>query len=577
MKKINKYILFFLPVFYLLFSCKTETIADIVLINGTVITVDKDFSIAEAIAIKNDKILAVGSNKEINKLTNAKTILIDLKGKTVIPGLIDSHCHPEIASVSELYEEVPDVHTIAELLEWIKTQAGAKKKGEWIIFNRMFYTRLNEMRPPSLYELDSVAPNNPVFLNGSYGGMINTSAMVVSEINEKLENKGLIKDKETGKLTGFIRNSAFKLLKRPSPPPLSNEEKVKALQDLFKEYNNCGITGIISGSHDYMNFKRYQEMSDNEQLTLRISQNFRLPFHITDSKERLVDSLRTLKIVTGQGDEWVRAGSLKIVLDGGILTGTAFMREPWGEKAMDIFDINDLSYQGIVNFSRNEILNIVTAANELNWSFTAHCTGSGSVDLLLDVFEEANKIKPVKGRRFSIIHGNFYNEKSIKQMQELEILANCQAAWFYKDADAMKEILGDNRVKDFNPFGSLNKAGVIVCGGSDHMDKLDPNTSINPYNPFLSMWSMITRKTEKGNVIEPTEAISRMDALKMYTVNNAIATFEENIKGSLEIGKLADLVIISENILNCPVDNIKNIQSELTMVGGKIVFQEKTN
>ncbi|MFN2396945.1 MAG: amidohydrolase family protein, partial [Bacteroidales bacterium] len=184
MKKINKYILFFLPVFYLLFSCRTETTADIVLINGTVITVDKDFSIAEAIAIKNDKILAVGSNKEINKLTNAKTRKIDLKGKTVIPGLIDSHCHPEIASVSELHGKVPDVHTISELLEWIKTQAGAKKKGEWIIFNRMFYTRLNEMRPPSLYELDSVAPNNPVFLNGSYGGMINTSAMVVSEINE---------------------------------------------------------------------------------------------------------------------------------------------------------------------------------------------------------------------------------------------------------------------------------------------------------------------------------------------------------------------------------------------------------
>lgn len=194
---------------------------------------------------------------------------------------------------------------------------------------------------------------------------------------------------------------------------------------------------------------------------------------------------------------------------------------------------------------------------------------------MLDVFEEVNKVKPIRERRFSIIHGNFFTKESIERMQKLGVIANCQAAWFYKDADAMNTILGNERIKTFNPFRSIIEAGVVVSGGSDHMVKLDPNASINPYNPFLAMWSMITRKTEQGNVIVSSEAISRADALKMYTINNAFSTFEENTKGSIEPGKLADLVVLSDDYLLCPEDNIKSIKAELTMVGGKVVFAEK--
>jgi len=553
-------------------SCTRSQIADTILINGKVITVDNNFSLVEAIAIKGDKIIAVGTNSEIEKYSNAGTKVIDVKGKAVIPGIIDAHCHPEDASISELEGEIPDVHKIQELLVWIKSQASSKKKGEWIVFPSMFYTRLGDMRQPLLAELDQAAPNNPVFLDGSYGGMINTSAMKASGITEETIHEGLVRDEKSGKLTGLIKYAAFKLLKRPPAQKLTYDDEVSALQNMFKEYNKMGITGIISGYHTFANFERYQDMAAKHQLTLRVSQNFRLPYNIRDSKDRLVDSLKTLNIVTEQGDEWVRTGSLKIFLDGGILTGTAYLREPWGKKASAVYGIHDHSYKGVINYTRDELLNIVWAANELNWAFTAHCTGGGGVDLLLDVFEEVDKIKPIADRRFSIIHGNFYTDEAIQRMQKLGILANCQAAWFYKDADAMKYILGDERIKVFNPFGSLVKAGVMVSGGSDHMEKMDPNASINPYNPFLAMWSMITRTTERGNIVEPLEAISRIDALKMYTINNAFATFEENIKGSLETGKLADLVILSQNILDCPENEIKNIHSELTMVGGKVVY-----
>ena len=286
----------------------------------------------------------------------------------------------------------------------------------------------------------------------------------------------------------------------------------------------------------------------------------------------LADTINAFNFVTGDGDEWARIGALKVILDGGILTGTAYLREPWGDKARSIFGISDPNYRGVVNFSPAELLAIVSAANENNWKFTAHSTGGGGVDLLLDVYEQVNKIKSIKDKRFSIIHGNFFTYRAIQRMSELGVYADMQSAWFYKDADAMKKILGEERIASFHPYRSLVNAGVVVNGGSDHMVKWDADASINPYNPFLAIWTMVTRTTERNNVIMPDEAITREEALRMYTINNAYASFEEAIKGSIEPGKLADLVMISDDLLDCPVDQIKNIQSELTIVGGKIVY-----
>ncbi len=555
-----------------IFARNSSPSADLILLNGKIVTVDQNFTIAEAVAIKQDKIIAVGSNNEIRKLAGRKTKIIDLAGKTVIPGLIDFHAHPEPASLSELYEQIPDVHTIQELLSWIKSQTMIKKQGEWIIFPKLFFTRLKELRHPSIAELDSVAPHHPVFLNGSYGGMINSAAMRASDITVETLHPGIIRDKLTGLLTGFIRSSAFKLLNLPPQKPISQEQKTKALQAMLKRYNRFGITSVCSGSGDYKLFTMYQDLSKRNKLTTRIFQNIILTLGTGITPKMLIDTLKTFKYVTGNGDAMVRIGALKLILDGGILTGTAYLQEPYGDKARNIFEIDDTTYRGILNYSREELLPIVKAANELNWKFTAHCTGGGGVDMLLDVFEEVNRIKPIKERRFSIIHGNFFTKEAIRRMSELGVCADMQPAWFYKDADAMEYILGEKRIQTFHPYQSLIDAGVIVNGGSDHMVKWDANTSINPYNPFLAMWTMVTRTTERGTVIMPSEAISREQALKIYTINNAYASFEDSLKGSIEPGKLADIAILTDDLLTCSVDQIKNIQSELTLVGGKIVY-----
>ena len=548
------------------------TYADLILLNGKIVTVDSNFTIADAVAISKDKIVSVGTNSQMRKLTGRKTQTIDLKGKTVIPGLIDSHLHPESASLSELDEEIPDVHTIDELLRWIKIQTVTKERGKWIILPKFFSTRLIEMRNPTLSELDSVAPDHPVFLNGSFGGMVNSAAMKISGITYKTNDKGIIKDRKTGLPTGFIRASAFDLLKVPQQKEHSYQEKEDALKEMLNRYNQYGITSLFSGTGDFESVKMYRDMADKKILTARIYQNILLKTEGKITKESVTEKLKNYEHITGYGDEWVRIGSLKVFLDGGILTGTAYMQEPWGKKANQIFGIEDPSYHGVINFSREELLAIVSVANEFNWSFTVHATGDGSVNLILDVFSEVNRSKSIKDKRFSIIHGNFFSKVAMKQMNELGVYANVQPAWFYKDADAMEYILGKEKIKTFHPNKSMLDAGVMINGGSDHMVKWDANASINPYNPFLAIWTMVTRETERGTVICPAEAISREQALKIYTINNAFASFEESIKGSIEPGKLADMAIISEDILSCPVNKIKDIVSVMTIVGGKIVY-----
>ena len=215
---------------------------------------------------------------------------------------------------------------------------------------------------------------------------------------------------------------------------------------------------------------------------------------------------------------------------------------------------------------------MITVAADLGWKFTSHVTGGGGVDTLLAAYQEVNKFMPIKERRFSIIHGNFFTSESMKIMSELGVYADMQPAWYYKDADLLNKVLGNKRISTFHPYKSLFDAGIIVNGGSDHMVKQDSYTAINPYNPFQSMWSIIARTTERGSNIVPEEALSREQALRMFTINNAYASFEENRKGSIEPGKFADLAILSQNIFSCPEDSIKETKVLMTIVDGKIVY-----
>lgn len=555
-------------------SCRPDRSsgADLVLVNGKIITVDSAFSIVEAVAIHNGRFVSVGTTEEVNKWISPATRILDLKGHTAIPGIIEGHAHLVAASQSELSELIPAVSNMEELLSWIAQQAQSKKAGEWIVHPKFFFTRLDEMRAPTLEELDAVAPEHPVFLNGSYGGMVNTKALEISGLTAS-NHPGLLRDKFTGKHNGSLFRSAFELLALPQPNDLTFEEKRAALKAMLARYNEVGITSVILGRSDKGELALFEALLADDELTARLYLNFAFPFSPKATLDEIKASISQLGFRTGDGNEWIKVGALKAVVDGGILTGTAFLREPWSSKAQNIFGRSADNYQGELYLNQRELAKLIIAADDAGWNFTAHVTGGGAVDTLLAAFEEVGGTRTIRDKRFSIIHGNFYTPQAIAKMRDLGIYANMQAAWLYMDGDFINAVSNDERT-DFHPYKSLYEAKVQVIGGSDHMVKTDPNSAVNPYNPFLSIATVVNRKTRSGLTFNAAERISRQEALKMYTINNAHASFEEDIKGSIERDKLADMVVLSADILSCPEDEIKDIFPILTIIGGKEVFDK---
>ncbi len=543
--------------------------------NAKVITVNSSFDIAQAVAIHQDRFLAVGDDKEIMALAGPETNLVDLDGRTVLPGLIEAHAHPEMASLSEKDLPLDNPRTVDQCLDWVARMAADLPDGEWIIHDKLFPTRLAEYRPPSLAELDSVAPNNPVFLNGSYGGSINSAAMRASGITNDMIRPGLLRDSDTGRLNGQIRYNVFNLLKLPATPGFSIDERAVALKEVLDRYNAVGFTSYTSGAMSLADTLLYQYMRSNDMLSTRVFINIFNPVEFEGhSAEEVQKDLQDLKVSTGHGDEWIRIGALKSMVDGGILTGTAWLRQPWGPEAKEMFGVTDPEYRGVPRINEQDFYAFAMAGASEGWKVTAHVTGGAGVDMMLDVYERVNEEVPVAPLRCSFIHGNFFTAQSIQRAARLKIIADSQPAWFFKDADAMQRILGPERIKTFHPYKSLIEAGVVVSAGSDHMVMPDDKDSINPYNPWLALWSMITRKTERGSVIVPEEAITREQAIRCYTVNNAYASFEEELKGSIEPGKLADMIVLDRDYLSCPVEEIKDIQVLKTIVGGGAVFEK---
>jgi predicted amidohydrolase YtcJ len=258
-------------------------------------------------------------------------------------------------------------------------------------------------------------------------------------------------------------------------------------------------------------------------------------------------------------------------VDGGILYGTAYMREPYGPKANQFYGFTDADHRGTANFTVERIENMMRAAHRSGWQMCSHVTGDAGVDLVLDALARVNRDIPVKDRRYTLIHAYFPNPTAIRRAAELGVCVDTQPAWYYKDGDALAKALGEDRLKHFIGLADWRNGGLKVAINSDHMHGVDPNKSLNPFNPFLAMYVAVTRQTESGQVIGPEQRISREQALRMATLDAAYLSFDEKKKGSIEVGKLGDLVMLSDDLLTCDAERIKDIQALVTVVGGKVV------
>jgi predicted amidohydrolase YtcJ len=273
----------------------------------------------------------------------------------------------------------------------------------------------------------------------------------------------------------------------------------------------------------------------------------------------------------------VRVGPLKIGIDGGTLYGTALMREPYPASSHELYDISDPTYRG--EFGRgaglNEegVRNYMKVGTRLGWQLSSHVTGDGGVDMVLDAIEAASKETDIIKRRYNFIHAYFANEEAAKRMVRLGAVVDTQPMWFFLDADALLKALGPKHMESFINVKLLIDNGVTVAINADHMQGFDPEQALNPYDPLLAMQATITRKTYGGQVINPGARISREQALRLTTINPAYLGFYETKKGSLEVGKLADVVILTGDFLTVPEDQIKDLQSFVTVVDGKVVYE----
>lgn len=560
----------------LLLLCTAWTVApELILHHGKIVTVDTQFRIVEALAVSQDKLRAVGSNSEVLQLAGSQTELIDLQGKTVIPGLIDSHVHATGAAMYEFDHPVPEMDTVADVLRYIASRAEALEDGEWIVVNQVFITRLRDQRYPTRKELDQAAPKNPVVFRTGPDCALNSLALQLSGIDRNFRipegESGLIeRDPTTGEPTGILRNaSRFVKVKSTGRAP-SFQEKRERLRQLLADYNAVGITSVADRNAGNEAIELYQSLMQSDQLTCRVFLSYSINGQ-AEAEEVQRQIQRAAEHPLHQYNPWLWLRGVKVFLDGGMLTGSAYMKQPWGIS--DIYSIRDPEYRGLLFIPEDRLENMARYALERDLQFTAHAVGDGAVEALVRAYAKIDRDMPVRPRRPCITHCNFMSPEAIAQMKRVGIVADLQPAWLWLDGATLQKQFGEDRLTWFQPYHTLFEEGVIVGGGSDHMQKIGSRRSVNPYNPFLGMWITVARMPRRmDRPLHPEQRLTREQALRLYTIHNAFLTFEEHLKGSLEPGKYADFVILTRDILSCPEEQLADIEVAATYVGGKKVY-----
>jgi len=548
--------------------------ADLILYNGKIVTVDQRFSVQEAIAVKDGRFVVVGANQEALREKGARTRVIDLKGKTVLPGLIDAHVHILGSALSEYREKLPVFDSIATIQRYIREKAKTTPKGAWIIVPRTLPPRLKEMRMPTKHDLD-VAPDHPVAFDGSYVWAANTLALRMSGIDKNTPNPpaGEIVKGPDGEPNGILRNAAHLLKGLPKPEEFPESDRLAAIEKMLHLYAEAGLTSVADRAVTPPEAKLFEKLKAQRRLPVRVVLTWRINSNLP--LEQIVKEIRESPWTTNYGDEWLKMGSFKVTLDGGQSVGTAYQRMPYGPFGRQLYGQTNPDARGMLFVEPEKLLQIFRAARDKGWQLTAHVQGGAAIDLLVDTFEKLDREKPIAPSRSHVMHGSFMSLETIQKMKRLGVMIDAQPAWLHLDGPALSRVFGIQNMRYFFPLRTYIDHGIPVAGGSDHMLGHDKNLAVNPFNPFLNMWMSITRRTTEGVVIYPEEAITREEALKMYTIWAAYQEFSEKVKGSIEKGKLADFVVIDRDYLRCPVEEIRNIEPLLTVVEGKPVYTAK--
>lgn len=549
--------------------------ADLVISGGKIITVNPRDDVAEAVAVFRDRIVAVGTADEIAPLIGNNTQVISLKGQTVLPGFIEPHTHFMLYGIwlSWVDAKTPPNKNIPQLLERLRKKAAETPKGEWILAYGIEDSGLEEKRWPTRGELDSVVPDHPLFIKHRSGHscVVNSRALQLAGMTESTpqpEGGHIDRDPMTGRLTGVLREkAAFKPVEALLPIPTKDQMK-KGVISAGRIYATAGITSTHdAGATTHPDtYRAYQEAIEEGQLKTRVY------LMIRDWPYAHYYLERDLGLRTGFGNERLRLGPVKTCTDGSIQVFTCAFYEPYITLDSEYTRKNP---RGVLQMSPNEINDLVLEAHQKGYQVAIHAQGDYGIDVAIDAIQYAMWKYPRKAPRHRIEHCQCVTSDGLRRMSQLGIIGSYYPhhIWYWADRH-ISTYIGMERARRIDPMKSSIHAGVVTIAHSDA-----PIAAIGDplfgAEPLFGIWCAVNRMTRAGILLGPEERITPMEAIRAYTINAAYASFEESIKGSIEVGKLADFVILSQN--PCEVDpwEIRNIKVERTIIGGEAVYQEE--
>jgi predicted amidohydrolase YtcJ len=533
--------------------------ADLVLQNGNILTVDTNDRIAQAVSISKGIIQKVGTDSEVSSFIGPNTRVINLRGRTVTPGIIDAHNHMIYFGEQLKYRldiRPPKVRTKADLLKVVGEAAKSKQEGDWIVGCQGFPMSIKDS--PTRWELDEVSPKNPVYLPhfGGQHAVANSLALKLGGINRFTSQPygGKIeKDEKTGEPTGrLIQYPAEDLVRRniPKPSIAEWEEAIRYAAGLFLPYGITSVQDVIVYIRQHTRI--YEQMAEKQTLPVRI--------YILEYIDSLQKAKRMVSLHHHFHTPMCTFGGWKLAIDGGPPAGTALM-----------YDKSQLGSRNAFPLHKPEEFNkIVKVLQESGFQISIHVVGDEGMDICLDAFEKALTSTSAHKHRHRLEHANFPSQRNIDRMQKLGVVASVQPSWIHLYGDSFRRMMGEEIASRSIPIKSFLTRGIPVAFSSDV-----PATMV--FEPFWGFIGAVTRKTRSGKLFIPSEVISMKEALRAYTHTAAYAAFEERLKGSIEEGKMADLAVWEQNLYTVrpEVEEMKALKVLMTILDGRIVYQDE--
>jgi predicted amidohydrolase YtcJ len=529
--------------------------ATLILRNGRVFTVDEKNPWAEAIAVRDDRIILVGDNDGAGQLCGDDTVVIDAKGRLVLPGFIDGHIHTSMAYQEAFWARLGDAESFDEIAAVLREHRGEHPEDRMVCGNGWRYDAvLSDGRYPSKDAMDRIISDKPVLIV-SYDGWVGLGNSMFTEMavesfkGSQVELGSMERDPETNEPTGVFHNPGDLIFLAGKLSLMIREKELDGLRWIFRQLPRYGITSVHDAQSDFRTLEEYRKLREEGGLLARtyIAYNY--------EKTTTEEDLRRVRDMVKDSDEWMRLGVIKLFIDGVLDSHTAAMLEPY---------CDDPSTSGKTRYTPEHFREIVTMLDGMGFQCMTHSCGDRGVRTVLDAYEAAAKANGPRERRHRVEHIEMVSEEDMPRFRELGVVASMQPIHAVPGSDkALERAAGKERMARSFPWRSLEEAGATLAFSSDW--------SVADMNPLPGIQAAVTRDWKPGK----SQAVSLETAIRAYTLNEAYASFEEDVKGSIEEGKLADFVILSEDIFEIDPKRIGEVEVVMTILGGEEVYRSE--